>query len=242
MILLLTGCITPDGMSYTFLNNKEEREKQYVDAIRYYLLNTHYPIVFAENSGTDISCLFDDYIKSGRMEYISFHGNLNKERGKGYGECEILQYALEHSTIIKKLNCEHIVKITGRLRIKNIKILISFHTLFSGKRTTICSINSDFSFPDSRIIIASKEFYYSFLKKKEYIDDNKGYFFEHALCDTLKEYKEYPFSPFIVKPQIEGISGSTGETYNNTRTTLISALKYVRYNISQLRRFKKLYR
>ncbi|MBR0440133.1 MAG: hypothetical protein IJK27_05225 [Bacilli bacterium] len=215
---------------------------QYVDAIRYYLLNTHYPIVFAENSGADISCLFEDAIKSGRMEYISFYGNQNKERGKGYGECEIIQYALEHSFLINKSNCKYIVKITGRLKIKNIKTLISFHTFLSWKHSTICSINSNFSFPDSRIIIASKEFYYFFLKKKEYIDDTKGYFFEHALCDTLKEYKKFPFSPFIIQPQIEGISGSTGNTYNNKKTTLISSLKYARYTISQLRRFKKLYR
>ena len=50
MILLLTGCINPAGMSYTTLINPEERKKQYVDAIHFYLSKTNYPIVFSENS------------------------------------------------------------------------------------------------------------------------------------------------------------------------------------------------
>ena len=49
MILLLTGCINPAGMSYTTLINPEERKKQYVDAIHFYLSKTNYPIVFSEN-------------------------------------------------------------------------------------------------------------------------------------------------------------------------------------------------
>ena len=83
MILLLTGCINPNGMLYTALSNTEERKTQYIEAINYYLSNTTYPIVFVENSGTDISHLFTDAIKSNRMEYLSFSGNNNKERGKG---------------------------------------------------------------------------------------------------------------------------------------------------------------
>ena len=92
MILLLTGCINPNGMPFTALNNKEERQNQYVEALHFYLSQTSYPIVFTENSGTDISILFQKEIESGRMEYITFMGNQEKERGKGYGECEILKY------------------------------------------------------------------------------------------------------------------------------------------------------
>ena len=71
MILLLTGCINPNGMPFTALNNKEERQNQYVKALHFYLSQTSYPIVFTENSGTDISILFKEDIESGRMEYKS---------------------------------------------------------------------------------------------------------------------------------------------------------------------------
>ena len=72
MILLLTGCINPNGMSLTVLNNPKERQMQYEKAIQYYLLNTSYPIVFVENSGTNISSSFQDYIASGRIECLTF--------------------------------------------------------------------------------------------------------------------------------------------------------------------------
>ena len=132
MILLLTACINPNGMTMTALSDKEERREQYVKAINYYLKNTKFPIVFTENSGTDISTLFENAIKSGRLEYLSFDGNHAKERGKGYGECEIIQYALKNSTTIQSAKDKRIAKITGRLIIKNInipsRINISFKT------------------------------------------------------------------------------------------------------------------
>ena len=86
IVILLTGCIDPNGMTYTALNNIEERKTQYVNAIRFYLKQTNYPIVFSENSGTDISYLFQDFIDSGKLECLSFIGNQDKQKGKGYGE------------------------------------------------------------------------------------------------------------------------------------------------------------
>ena len=242
MILLLTGCINPAGMSYTTLNNPEERKKQYVDAIYFYLSKTNYPIVFSENSGIDISYLFQDYIRSGRLEVLSFCGNQDKKRGKGYGECEIIEYALQNSKLINSSIGERIIKITGRLKIKNIKMIIHLHTLMFSKQTTICSINSDLSFPDSRIIIAAKTFYLTFLKNKDKINDTEGYYFEHALCDILKKEKKYPYSPFLFIPFIEGISGSSGKSYSNKTLSFSFSWKYLKYALSQRWKFYKLYR
>lgn len=243
MILLLTGCINPFGMSYTSLNDPKERERQYINAIRFYLSNTQYPIVFTENSGTDISQIFTESIKSGRMEFLTFKGNQNKERGKGYGECEILQYALEQSVLINNSQSKRIAKITGRLIIRNINSIIRWHTLFTSQHTTLCSFNSDLSFPDSRFIIASKDFYHTFLKTKECINDSAGFFFEHALCDTIKKEKAFAYSPFFMMPHIEGISGSTGKEYTEQpSSTSTFSYHYTKYALYQLCRFYKTYR
>ena len=241
-VILLTGCINPNGMAYTSLNNIEERQKQYVNAIRHYLEKTNYPVVFAENSGTDISNYFQESIKSGQLECLTFQGNQNKEKGKGYGECEIIKYALDNSHIILSSKQVRIVKITGRLIIKNIRPIIRFHGMFSSKRATLCMINSDFSFPDSRIIIAHIDFYRAFLQYQEKINDSQGYFFEHALCDIIKDNHQYPFSPFFLQPQIIGMSGSTGKQYLIEPTSCSFALRYFQYAASQLCRFNKLYR
>ena len=242
MILLLTGCINPQGMTMTALSDKEERKEQYVKAINYYLENTKFPIVFAENSGTDISILFKNAIKSGRLEYLSFDGNHAKERGKGYGECEIIQYALRNSLTIRSAKDKRVAKITGRLIIKNINNIINIHNFFFSKQTVFCAINSNLSFPDSRFIIAPESFYYTFLKHKEGINDSLGQYFEHILCQTIKEEKQIQYSPFYIQPQIIGISGSDKRIYEEGNKSIIFIYKYARFATSQLFRFNKLYR
>lgn len=242
MILLLTGCINPNGMTMTALSNQEERKRQYVEAIHFYLSRTSYPIVFSENSGTDISHLFKKEIKSGRLEYLSFSGNQNKEKGKGYGECEIIQYALNNSKIIHIAKDERIAKITGRLIIRNIKSIVRVHSILFPPKTVFCAINSNLTFPDSRFIIAPECFYQTFLKSKEAINDTQGYYFEHALCDAIKREKQYPYSPFILIPQIEGMSGSNGEIYHKEKLTFSFAIKYYKYTYLQRCSFNRQYR
>ena len=242
MIILLTGCINPKGMAFTTLSNQEERKAQYIKAIQYYLTKTSFKIVFSENSGTDISNLFQDDIESGRMEYLSFGGNQNKKRGKGYGECEIIAYALDNSKLINSSKDQRIAKITGRLIIKNINGILKWHNLLFSKQTVFCSINSDLSFPDSRLIVAPVSFYRVFLNSKEQINDSSGYYFEHALCDTLKKENDYSYSPFLFMPCIEGVSGSTGEIYPGEMRDSIFNLRYIKYTLSLQHKFKKLYR
>lgn len=234
MILLLTGCIDPDGMTYTALSSPEERQRQYVEAIRFYLARTHYPVVFAENSGTDISYLFSPEIKSGRMECLTFNGNRAKDRGKGYGECEILAYALRHSRIIQDSSRQRITKITGRLKVMNIASVARWHSLLTTRMTTLFAINSNMSFPDSRLIIASKEFYQAFLTAKDSINDSQGYYFEHALIDTLIRERRFSWSPFFIMPQIQGMSGSTGQQYTEGAPSLRFRLRYARYGLRQM--------
>jgi hypothetical protein len=242
MIILLTGCINPNGMSFTTLNNPRERREQYVAAINYYLTNSNYPIVFVENTGTDISEQFTSAIQSGRMEYLSFNGNKEKERGKGYGECEIIQYALEHSKLIHSSKDKRIIKITGRLIIQNISLITKIHTIIFSPKYVICTISNDFTYADSRFVIAQADFYQKFIKHKEMINDTKGYYFEHALCDTIKREAFYSFTPFYIMPQIIGVSGSTGEIYQKKFQTFYSRLSYAKHALYLKNHFNKLYR
>lgn len=242
MIILLTGCINPNGMSFTSLNDPRERMDQYVAAIKFYLTNSNYPIVFVENSGTDISKLFTSSIQSGKIEFLSFKGNKEKERGKGYGECEIIQYALDNSHFINFTKGKRIVKITGRLIVKNISILLGLHNILSPQNSVCCTINSDYTYADSRIMISQTTFYQEILKQKELIHDAKGYFFEHLLCDTIKKEKSFSFSPFYIMPQILGVSGSTGEEYQNKNQTIYSQLSYAKHALYLKKDFERIYR
>ena len=242
ILLLLTACINPGNTSFTALNNQEERKAQYIKALNYYISKTNYKIVFTENSNIDISPLFVKEIKSGRLECLTFSGNKEKNRGKGVGECEIIQHALDNSTIINRYKKVRIVKITGRLIIKNIRLINNIHRLLFPINTILFAINSDISFPDSRYIIAPASFYIKLLNLKKAIDDSVGYYFEHALLDTLIKENNYSYSPFFIQPDIVGVSGTTGKLYGSQNHNISHTLKYIKYAASLRSKFKKRYR
>ena len=205
-ILLLTGCINPNGMPFTQLTNTSERQKQYVDAIHYYINQTNIHIVFCENSSTDISPLFNNAYD--RLEILTFMGHQDKQRGKGYGEAEIIEYALRNSSFIHKDYI--IIKITGRLIVNNIRQIID--SLKYEEDFVTCLFHSDLKFADSRIFCGTTAFYKEFLKNKKRMNDSEGIFFEHVLTSTVLE-SSLRFIPFTVEPIITGISGTTGEKY-----------------------------
>ena len=101
-VIVLTACINPGKMIHTSLTDVDIRRRQYEDALEFYLLQTDYPIVFVENSGTDISGDFRKFVDCGRLEFVTFQGNeeFDRKKGKGYGEALILEYALEHSLFV----------------------------------------------------------------------------------------------------------------------------------------------
>lgn len=119
LTLLLTACINPGDMPNNILTNIIERETQYINALKFYLDNTPFKVVFIENTLHDCSSQFGNYIKAGRLEYITFNGNTyNKTLGKGFGEGQIIKYGFETSKLLNE--AQNIMKITGRLQLSNI--------------------------------------------------------------------------------------------------------------------------
>jgi len=232
-VLLLTACINPDGMPFTTLSDKEVRRKQYLNALNFYLESTSYPIVFTENSDTDISRDYTDAIKNGRLEILTFKGNNNKTKGKGYGESIIIEYALNHSKLISSETL--VVKITGRLMVKNITAVLTERFPLQKPQSVVCAYNSDFSFPDSRLFIAPISFLREFLKDKEQIDDSIGVFFEHILSKNIIN-GQTPWAPFWTEPAISGCSGTTGKKYVATSTK--SREDIINYKLMALYRYR----
>ncbi|MGE8427226.1 MAG: hypothetical protein ACN6O7_05095 [Sphingobacterium sp.] len=229
--ILLTGCIDPKGMILTALQNNEDRKLQYVTAIRYYLKETDFPIVFVENSGTDISNEFDDVEKK-RLEFITFSNNeYDRNLGKGYGEMLILMKAVEQSKYIN--NAEFICKITGRYIIKNINSLLQS---YKSEKIDIYGLQKfNFQFVDSRIFIAEKSFYSDFLFQfLDSLNDSEGVYFEHCLSKAtlLAMASGKSFMPFKCLPWIVGQSGTDGNFYNSSifhwlPRNLIQRAKYI---------------
>ena len=232
-IILLTACINPGGMPFTVVSDATQRLNQYLLALQFYLQNTSCPIVFVDNSNMDKTPFLEYESQYGsRLEILLFDGNKVKTQGKGLGEMEIIEYALIHSKFDLLLDKHRIVKITGRLIVRNINSLLKcdkWH-LYPYK-SIVCHVNSDLTFADSRIFISLGSFMNLLVKQKKYLNDTKGIYFEHLLCQQIKQQKTFTFFPFITEPHFEGISGSTGIKYEKPNTSLLYKLRYLNFQM-----------
>ena len=235
-IILLTSCVNPNGMPFTALSDIDVRKQQYLDALWFYINNTSLPIVYVDNSNFDIEQfkIFHANVYK-RLELLSFEGNSDKVHGKGYGELEIIDYAIRHSEIINKNKDVSLIKITGRLKITNINGIIKQirYRILPYSNSIICSMNSDFSMADSRLIIAPISFYEKLVERKADIFDFKGIYLEHILSILIKSHYTNLYHPFLIEPQFEGVSGSTSTVYNAKEHTIIEKIIYAEYVISQ---------
>ncbi len=215
-LILLTGCIDPQNMIYTDLLNKEVREKQYIEAIRFYLYQTDLPILFVENSGNDISNHFKEYVKNNRIEFLTFIGNnFDKKFGKGYGEMKIIEHAINNSKFIE--NCDFIFKITGRYKVLNINKYIKRYFSNYNKVDIYINFKNNLSFADSRLFAATKVFFTNFLISNKFtINDSENIFFEHVLCKSVHDFliNGYSYSGLKHFPRISGVYATKGIEYN----------------------------
>ena len=112
-------------MPFTVVSDATQSLNQYLLALQFYLQNTSCPIVFVDNSNMDKTPFLEYESQYGsRLEILSFDGNKVKTQGKGLGEMEIIEYALIHSKFNLLLDKHRIVKITGRLIVRNINSLL----------------------------------------------------------------------------------------------------------------------
>lgn len=228
LVLLLTACINPKGMSKTALQDKDKRLAQYKTALDWYLQNTNVRIVFIENTNFDISPCYAEYIEQGRLEILTFDGNnYEKSLGKGYGEALIVEYGFNNSQFIKE--AEDIVKITGRLIIKNTKQLLN-HSKSGIVYCNLVKATSRKNTGYSIFFRAPKSFYTGyFLKNITLINDDALYYFEHYLNDCCKAWKKDggKWEEFWLPILICGQSGTSGTNYKTSYSMYIK--QFTRY-------------
>lgn len=216
-VLFMTACINPNGMSNTALQNVEQRKSQYVRAIEYYLTNTDFKILFVENSGYDISPLFENAIKLGRIEMITYSGNdYNAELGKGYGEGLIMRYAIAHSKFLKDTNI--VIKVSGRHIVKNINQIVGASMILRYcKEFVACDINPKTKGANSDMFIGTMDFFRLFDKYVENINERKNIWFEHVLYTAIVEFcsgkRNFVYLPLPLNQ--EGVSGSMGINFKH---------------------------
>lgn len=224
-VILLTACVNPNQMAFTKLQNPEVRKEQYLQAVRYYVEHTGYQLVVCNNSGDDFGNSFEPL--SDRVEYLHFEGNnYDRSLGKGYGEFEIVKFAIQNSRFIKQ--AQVIIKITGRLIISNLKsAIVETKTLLQLSNNTIMArMPSDQPLVFSECVVAPKAFYEYFVAQPNSVNDSADYYFEHLLFDTIQKggFSIESFTRPVIK---KGVSGTFNEPYFNDHRGYLDQMKEI---------------
>ncbi|MFO0358015.1 MAG: hypothetical protein ACK50A_13760 [Sphingobacteriaceae bacterium] len=218
-IILLTASIDPavSNTPLTKITDPKIRLAQYTQVIEKLIETGAFSIIiFCENTNYEFNkdVLLNKAIQKGiELEFISFSGDHEKVKqlGKGYGEGEIIKYAIEHS---KHLNDEAIFyKLTGRVFIKNIKRIVNKD---HKKQTIFIRAQRNKRIIDARFFKTSVKFFKEHLMNVfTEVNDLQKHYLEMVYFEKLNgighidRFSEFPF--------ITGLSGSTGEKYDQSK-------------------------
>lgn len=225
-VLLITGAINgiqPSASAY-LLSDPVERLAQYLHSIEFAI--DHYQIiekiVFCENTNYshDYLPLIERAIKKGKeLEVLIYEGNrlLIQKRGKGFGEGEIIEYALKNSALLR--DCQIFYKLSGRLMIGNFDQVVATKSEDNGfllhpKNIYLTKID----YIETFFFKVNKEFYNSkLLDAYKNVDESNFCYIEHLLYERLKKKQ---IRAFKYPLQIIGNSGTSGKPYLNSINAL----------------------
>lgn len=226
-ILLTSSVIAMD--STVLLKDKSSRIFHTLESLkRWGDIAPNSKFVLCDGSGYDFTSVINEEFPNLRVECLSFLNDekLVKARGKGFGEGEIIRYALAHSQYLQE--SEWFAKCTAKLWVDNFQACLQewngrflckayFSDVFSFKKTSLKYI-------DTRFYLVEKSFYeanFAGVHKNLEIDSGEG--IEEKFLDvaTKKKMKKFLFKNF---PIVSGVGGGSGRYYN---TSIIRRIKEV---------------
>jgi hypothetical protein len=181
-------------------------------------IDPHVQIVICDGSGFDFSETVKVNFPAANIECIFFDNDAKKIKihGKGYGEGEIIRYAIEHSRLMKE--SEVFIKCTAKLWVANFhQCLLQwnkqficgayFANVFSHKKTAL-------KFIDTRFYISRKDFYLKHFSVAHVQLGNTEQSIEDAFLDVIQN-KKIKHILFRTPPVICGVGGGSGKYYKS---------------------------
>lgn len=219
-ILLTSSVIAHDkGVR---LQDPTERARLALESIQQWrAIAPHNPLVLCDGSGFDFHPVVASLTGIGPVECLHFQNDVEliKQHGRGYGEGEIVRYAMGHSTLIRSAAC--FAKCTSKLWVQNFSACMQswngrllmkgvFDHVFSPRKTTTLA------YIDTRFYAMDVQTYQQhFLHAHEAIRAQEGYGLEESFRDIFltKQLQDCLMNP---PPVICGVGGGTGAYYKNT--------------------------
>ncbi len=217
--VLLTSCVIVSDHTVT-LKDKEARIGLTLQSIDKWLaIAPDLRLVICDGSDYDFSGIVAERFPAANIECLYFRNDSGKVGiyGKGYGEGEIVNYAIAHSAYLAE--SDYFAKCTAKLWVENFLDCLAgwngscllkgyFADVFSFKRTR-------FDYIDTRFYLVSKSFYAQYFASAYLnVGDERGLSIEHCFRDAILENRLSGVL-FNVPPVICGVGGGSGTYYKN---------------------------
>jgi hypothetical protein len=220
LLVFITATINCGRTLHVKRNDPEDRARDYLRAFEaWLLLHCNADIVFCENSNADLSRFHETAAKhkdNTTVRFISFAGNDGaQEKGKGYGEIEMLRYAFTSLPDLR--DYRYILKVSGRYQAKNGIELIDRIRKMSAD--LICDIHANLTYGDTRTVAFTPSVALThLLPYQEELDESRGVIIEHLMARCLHRtlLAGGRWAPLPCTPICEGISGSWNTPQRDT--------------------------
>src|ERR1019366_7445454 len=212
--ILLTSCVVVSDHSVS-LKDENSRIRLTIESIEKWLaISSDLRLVICDGSNFNFSRIILEKFPEVNIECLFFENNkeLVGLYGKGYGEGEIVKYALLNSVYLKE--SDFFAKCTAKLWVENFFECLKcsngtflckgyFSNVFSFKKT-------QFSYVDTRFYLVNKSFYLKNLVSAYLnVGGEQGLSLEHCFRDVILKEK-YKKIMFNVPPVICGVGGGSG--------------------------------
>jgi len=218
-ILLTSSAIAYDaGVT---LKDTKERTRLTLESVREWLQMDPRPtIVLCDGSNFDFTALVAQNFPDATVECLHFENDQEQVRrnGRGYGEGEIVRYALNHSRLIAEAGC--FAKCTAKLWVSNFQQCArQWNGRFLCKGVFLDAFSpfkkTRLAYIDTRFYMTSVDFYRDyFVDAHLRVSKQSQHGLEECFLETLLE-KNIKKSLFTVMPVIAGVGGGTGTYYRN---------------------------
>lgn len=243
--LLLTSSVVAHDIAVR-LRDTNARLHHALESIGQWLrIDPSLQIVLCDGSNFNLATEVSRRFPTAKIECLAFENNqaLVKELGRGWGEGEIVKYALRHSQLIQTAGC--FAKCTSKLWVENYKECMRHwngQLLLSGVFLNTLSpfTKTIFKQIDTRFYVADVKIYEKyFLDAHISMDSRAGHGLEDSFFDILKQH-EFSKCLIPIPPVIQGVGGGTGKYYSSLTSRQLK--EKLRLSIVRRRyKFKRLF-
>lgn len=223
--VLMTSSIIAMDVSGA-LNDPDLRIQYTLESISAWLkIKPETQLIICDGSGFDFTPHIQAHFPAAQIECLAFKNSPDqvKKHGKGYGEGEIIRYALTQSRFLQ--NSDAFIKCTAKLWILNIDdCMKQWNGQFACNAyfaNVFCLEKTQLQFIDTRFYISTKAFYLRYFSEAHMsLGDVAGKSIEDTFLEVIRGH-HIEHILFRVPPIVCGVGGGSGKYYKSGRIRIL---------------------